>query len=474
MDAPSTSPVRSATAAGQLTVAAFADTAAFSIVVLSAITVPAIFSIAQPDVFALPKTVLTVVLAVVLAALLTVRWISAGLPLRRRRSPLAVALVVFVGWNLVATWFAIDRTQAIVGERLQYQGLTTILAYVVFLLAAWTTVRGPRRQTLLLASVAAGATVVATYAVMQRAGIDPIWSTLPYDRVFSTIGQANALAAYLVLVVPLVIGLAAGRRWVTKLVVAGVVVLVLMALAFTLSRGGYLGVAAVAIVLGVAAWPRRQRLMGGRRVSAVAFVGLVALVGVLSVPDVRAAAQRVAARALLTTDLSEGSILNHLDLWAVGIAIVADHPIVGTGQDTYVLLFGEYRDRVLSPERAAIMGTVRPESPHNVYLATADGAGLPALAVYFAIVGAVVGRILGVVRTTVEPRAWLIGAGMLAAIVGHLVTDAFMTAETSGSVLFWTVLGAGAALASNPPSSVTALPASDEQFARGAPRGAAT
>jgi hypothetical protein len=54
-------------------------------------------------------------------------------------------------------------------------------------------------------------------------------------------------------------------------------------------------------------------------------------------------------------------------------------------------------------------------------------------------------------RTTIEPRAWLIGAGLLAAIVGHLVTDAFMTAETTGSLPFWTVLGVGAALASTPP-----------------------
>ena len=70
---------------------AFVDTAALSIVLLSVVTVPIIFSIAQADVFALPKTVLTVVLAVALAALLTVRWISAGLPARRPRTLLGAA-----------------------------------------------------------------------------------------------------------------------------------------------------------------------------------------------------------------------------------------------------------------------------------------------------------------------------------------------------------------------------------------------
>jgi hypothetical protein len=35
---------------------------------------------------------------------------------------------------------------------------------------------------------------------------------------------------------------------------------------------------------------------------------------------------------------------------------------------------------------------------------------------------------------------------VFAAVSGHLVTDLFMTAETTGSLLFWTILGVGAAL----------------------------
>jgi O-antigen ligase len=443
-----TSSAPSARTGGQPSAAAFADAAAFSVVVSSAIVIPAIFSIALPDVFALPKTILAVALAALLVVLLMIRLIATWLPLRRPRSSLAVALGVFVGWNLVAAWFAIDRTQAIFGERLQYQGLATILAYVVFLLAAWTTVRGPRRQGIFLLSAGAGAALVATYAVIQRAGLDPIWFTLPYDRVFSTIGQANALAAYLVVATALVLALAAGRRRASQLAVGGVVVLMLVALAFTLSRGGYLGIAAVALVLVIAALRKRERLTSGRQIAAAALVGLVALMGVLAVPELRTGAERVVARAVLTTNLSESSILSHLDLWRVGLAIATDHPLVGTGQDTYVLLFGEYRDHVLSAERAVVMSVFRPESPHNVYLATAAGAGLPALAAYVAIVAAAVARILAAMRTAVDPRAWLVGAALLAAIVGHLVTDAFMTAETTGSVLFWMLLGVGAGHAS--------------------------
>jgi O-antigen ligase len=404
-----------------------------------------VFSTSQADVFALPKTVVAIALAVVLVGLMGARWLAHALPVRVARSVVAAALVVFGSWNVIAWWFAQNRAHAMVGEQLQYQGLAVTVAYAAFLLTAWSTVRSPRRRTLFLLAVAAGGTLVASYAVAQRAGLDPIWPTLPHDRVFSTIGQANALAAYLVLAVPLVVALAGPRRS-TQFAAAAAVALMLAAVALTLSRGGYLGAATTAVVMAGAFLLWRRGLATRRRVSIVALVGIGALVAVMAVPDARAVAQRVAARALLTADLSESSTQIKLDLWTVGVAISADHPLVGVGQDGYVLVFDEYRDQVLSPERAAHMALFRPESPHNVYLALADGAGLPALVAYLTIVVAVGGRLIQGLRTFQEPRTWLIAVALLAAICGHFVTDLFMTAETTGSVLFWTVLGIGAAM----------------------------
>jgi hypothetical protein len=43
--------------------------------------------------------------------------------------------------------------------------------------------------------IAIGASVVAGYALLQRVGLDPVWSELRDGRVFSTIGQPNALGA---------------------------------------------------------------------------------------------------------------------------------------------------------------------------------------------------------------------------------------------------------------------------------------
>ena len=384
-------------------------------------------------------------MAVVLVGLVALRWLAHAVPKRVGWSFVGVALVAFGGWNLLAWGLAPDQVHALVGERLQYQGLAAIFAYVVFMLSAWITVRSARRRTQFLLATAAGGTFVAGYAIAQRAGLDPIWPTLPHDRVFSTIGQANALGAYLVLAIPLVVALV-GRRRSTQLAAAAVVALMLAALAFTLSRGGYLGTATTTIVMAGALLLWRRRVATRRRVGIAALVGIGVLVAVLTAPGTRAIVQRVATRALLTADLSESSTQIKLDLWAVGVTIAADHPLVGVGQDGYVLVFDEYRDQVLSPARAAHMARFRPESQHNVYLALADGAGLPALAAYLTLVAAVGGRLIYALRTIEEPGAWLVAAALLAAVCGHLVTDLFITAETTGSILFWTVLGIGAAM----------------------------
>ena len=431
--------------AGPGAVAAFADAAAFSVVLLSAVAVPLVFSTAQADVFAFPKTAVAIGLAVVLAGLLVCRWIAAEPSPHIQRSALTYSLIFFAGWSLIAWWFAVDRTHALFGERLQFQGLVTALAYVVFLVGAWMTVRGPRRQLLFFLAVTATATVISAYALMQRAGLDPIWPTLPHDRVFSTIGQANALAAYIVLAIFLTTSVAARGR-LAQVGTTAAVALMLLALAFTLSRGGYVGFLTGALVLVSATLLRGRTLLTRRRLAIAALVVIAAVTAVVAVPDARAVAQRVGSRALLAADLSESSTRLKLDMWTIGVAISADHPLVGVGQDGYVLVSHEYRDQVLSPERAAVMSVFRPESPHNVYLAIADGAGLPALAAYLSIILTVGARIIRTLRRVQDPRTWPIAAGLLAAIAGHLITDLFMTAETSGSVLFWSLLGVGAAL----------------------------
>lgn len=427
-----------------------ADAAAFGVLLTAVVAVPITFSIATSDVFAMPKTTVAVGLATLLLVLLGVRSIASGDRLRDlRRSPLAWAVALFAGWNVVAAALSIDPRHSLIGEPRQFQGLGTTLAYVVYLLAGWATVRGAGRRSLLLVAAVIGAAVVSSYAVIQGADLDPIWTALDHERVFSTIGQANALAAYLVLAVPLTLALGIRRHVAVQVLITGLVVLQLLALAFTLSRGGFLGAGVASAALLALLWGRRREVISRH---AIAIVGAAAVVGgalVLGLPDLRDGAERALDRIVRPGEVEEASTSAHLDQWAVGVAIVADHPVVGAGQETYPLLFDDYRDTVIEPDRARVWRKYRPESPHNHYLAIAGGAGVPALLAYLAVVGLVAWRAARTLPRA-DRRTLVVGACIVAAIVGHVVTDAFMTAETAGSMLFWTLLGVAAGFAGSP------------------------
>lgn len=431
---------------------AFSEAATLALVAAIAVAVPLVFSVAVRDAFAGPKSLVAWAIALVVAGQLGVRWLARGLPGRQPATALGWALVGWLAWNLVAFGQSIDRAQSTWGESLQYQGLVAVLAYLAAFAGAGLARGRPGARRAILAAVVVGSVPVVAYALIQRAGLDPIWPALPKDRVFSTIGQANNLAAYLVLAACAAVALATeggrtlrlGRAILLGVLLAGI----LASLAFTLSRGGYLGaVVAAGVLLAAAAWRLRGRLLRPLVAGGVA-VAVVLGVAVVALPTLRAQLGRTVDRALSTADLAEGSIASHLDLWAVGVAIAADHPLVGTGQDTYVLVFPDYRDRILAPDRAAIMARFRPESPHNVYLAIAAGAGFPALAAYLAVIAAVAWRLVAVLRAggATSPSDRPVAAALLAAIAGHLVTDAFMTAEVTGSILFWLLLGLAAAL----------------------------
>lgn len=139
-------------------------------------------------------------------------------------------------------------------------------------------------------------------------------------------------------------------------------------------------------------------------------------------------------------NLGEGSAASHIDLWAVGVRIVLDYPVLGVGPENYPDLFVVYEATVLPPERAAVMARFRPEGPHDVPLAVAVGAGIPALAAYLAVIA---GALLAGLRRLrgASHVGRLLLAGMLAGAVGHVVTDLFMTADVSGSWVFWVLLG---------------------------------
>jgi O-antigen ligase len=423
------------------------DRVAAAVLYIGAVAVPVVFVPNSDDVFVEPKTILVRLLIVGAA-------ITAGVSLVLGRRPLLirfpdVAVVVFILLTAVATLTSVDPLTSLHGEQLQRAGFISFAAIAAGYLVARTTIASIARLQMLMTAVAIGASVVAFYGLVQWWGFDPIWDVLPNGRVIATVGQPNWLGAYLVITIPVTIAVSfTARSRIARIGLAVSAVAQATVLVTTLSRASWLGLVTAAIfaatLIIAKAWSRGAVRMATVSISAAA--GVVAVLALLVVTGPLANTNPV-ERALSATNLDAFDIRQHLALWEVGAAITADHPLIGTGPDTYAIVFPAYRDDVIEPYYADYLSQFRPESPHNVYLAVAAGAGLVALC---SLLVAFAGGLAIVARAARKHRSGhILLISVTAAGVGHLITDAFMTMDVATTSLMWVLLAGGIAIDSH-------------------------
>ena len=392
------------------------------------LAVPLLFSPTSAETFAIPKLIgigFVVAVGFVLAAMArgTLEW--------RMTDTLVVIFAILV---LVSFLFSVDRSQSLLGEVFQRQGVAALELYAAGYFLARLGIRETTQRLMLVRGIVLGATLVAIYAVIQGLKLDPLWGYPVTGRVFSTIGQPNSLGAYLAMSLPLTVAVAARSRTRSWIFWGGSAVVQLVAVLMTASRGGVLAVVAgfaVAFLVMIAA-PVRS---GGRLVVVSVLAGATLVVALVWVAPVRDAGQRLADR-VLAHDIGQQS-QGHVDLWRVAGKITVDHPLVGTGPDTFPEVFPAYARVMLESGRAQTYARYRVESPHNIYLALSSGMGIPALAVYVVLVAMTLFACLANARR----RRSLVEAGLAAAIVAYLVANFFITAELAGTWLFWLLLG---------------------------------
>ena len=415
---------------------------------------PWVFTTRVDDVFYLPKLIALWGVLGLLVWLLVANALRGGAAagvgfLRFVDGPIAV----FVGLNLLALAFSTNRHQSLFGEQLQHQGVLTTFLYLAFFYAARMLVSDHRRISWLLGAIAAGAVGVSLYAIAQRAGLDPIWKGYsPSGRVFSTIGQPNALAAYLVLALPLTATFLLSTRRRSRLIALGALAAMGVALVLTYSRGGYLGLVAAAVPMVVYGLRYRTHL-AGRTIGLLAGGALLVIgLSVVAVAPARSVVTSAWNRAWSVSSVSnDQSIRNHLETWKVAVRIIEAHPVLGTGPETFPDQFPRYSRLVLPAAEVRYFDQFRVESPHDEVLAIASGAGIGAALAYLAALSGVLVLLWRGIRSVAGPPVRLILVAVLAAGLGHFVTDSFMSAEVTGSWLFWTVMGAGVGLAASVP-----------------------
>jgi len=122
-----------------------------------------------------------------------------------KKTPLDIPLILFLAANLISFAFSIDKNMSLFGYYSRFNGgLFSLLAYSLLYWAFVSNLSGEEAFKIITRCLLPSTLIVSLYAILQHFGIDKnIWVQDVQNRVFSTLGQPNWLAAFLTAVMPI-------------------------------------------------------------------------------------------------------------------------------------------------------------------------------------------------------------------------------------------------------------------------------
>jgi O-antigen ligase len=301
-----------------------------------------------------------------------------------RTVPLQWWLIAFLGLALASTSFALSPTTAFFGGRYYAVGmLVLLLSGALFFLITQLVTTTWRVRAFSWATVVGGA-IVAGVGLLQVFGVDPLGpGTDPAfmtARGMSLLGNPDFSGTFLIMPAVLAAALLLSEHE-SRLRAAALFAFLLTtaSLVTTLTRAAWIGLALGLLVLMVALIRSGTRWARPLYIALGATTALV-LPLLLILRDPTRALRQVAD---LATGGTAGS--GRLILWKEALEVIARHPLLGTGPDSYRL--GWYVVRSVESVRLSGIATVT-EDPHNVVLLLAATVGIPAAFAAAGFIGA--------------------------------------------------------------------------------------
>ena len=361
------------------------------------------------EVFEFNKMVLVYALTALVAGIWTIRMIVER-KFIFRRTILDLPILIFLGSQLISTLISIDPLTSWLGYYSRFNGgLVSIICYS---LLYWAFVSNfDAKQIFNLIKITLGSAVlVALFGVAEHFGIDKnVWVQDVQSRVFSTLGQPNWLAAWLVALLPITwagaitnFQLPIFKKENSKfLVYISLSVLFFCTLVFTKSRSGLLGIGVAALIFGgLTIWKEFKKIKKIFVPSGIiaASILLIALISgteltpsfIQFIHHVSPTAPAPSSGTALETGGTESTVIRQI-VWKGAVQIWVHYPVFGTGVETFAYSYYKYRpvEHNLTSEWDFIYNKA-----HNEFLNVATNSGTVGLLSYLFLIGSIVYLIL--------------------------------------------------------------------------------
>lgn len=220
---------------------AFWDRIIFSSYLALFFLVPLILSPWNYELFEFSKILIVYLAALIIAFSWSVKMILSG-KIIFKKTFLDFPLVLFLLSQLISTVFSIDRQTSLFGYYSRFHGgLLSTISYLVLYWGLVANLDKGKVEKLIKAILVSGI-LVSFYAIAEHFGIDKnLWVQDVQNRVFSTLGQPNWLAAYLNVLIFLALFLGLKKENQKPLFYLSSTVIFYLALLYTKSRSGFIG-----------------------------------------------------------------------------------------------------------------------------------------------------------------------------------------------------------------------------------------
>jgi O-antigen ligase len=258
-----------------------------------------------------------------------------------KRTPLDLPLLALVASAAVSTVFAANRNVAIFGTYSRYDGLLTLITYVVLFWLSVQMLSGADEARSLLRVLLVSAYPVAVIAILQSVG-DSMrlgWTA----AAFGTMGNSNVLGAFLAMIPALALGeLVETKQVHVRVLIGNLLIVVGVALLLSFSRSAWLGASAGAAIVALGARQAARRLS-----VAVVVAGMVAAVLVVAGLAGRSLGggfqleRDLGTRVLTLVNLNQWGA-SRLHIWQDSLTLIASRPVAGYGPDNFGLVFPRF------------------------------------------------------------------------------------------------------------------------------------
>ncbi len=383
------------------------------------------------DVFSLPKVTMLRFEVVLVLAIWTLK-IAIEKRLSITRIAIHPSITFFLLILVTSTVLSINPTMSFFGNYKRYEGLTTWLAYFIILTATVNFVEREKVARYLKFSLFV-AMPISAYAMLQFFGWDFLQfsSNTDLTRSFSTLGNPVFLGAYLVLIIPVSLGLFLMETTNKSYLYAIAFVILFFTLISTCTRAAWLGaISGIATFLVLSNWKFHKK----KKVFLLIFITSLLFLSIFFL-QINQRLPRVYSRIKSAFELSSGSVSKRFDLWQTAVSLTKKRPLFGWGIENFRDSAWPYRPD--NPFGEAPIST----RPHNQLLYLGASVGVTGLIAFLWLIYTMLARAMNGVRETENQRGQILSTAIVAAVVGYLVQEQFSFSLVEVTPLFWLFIG---------------------------------